>query len=258
MANNIQVKVMDKVLHVVLNRPEKKNALTQEMYIGLANAIKSGEENSNVKVILIYGNGDSFCAGNDVKEFQESDSRIDSENSPSIMYIKQLMKAQKPIIAAVKGYVIGGGFTMLLHYDLVYAAKDTKFQLPFVKLALTPEFGSSFNLPFLVGRHRAAEILYFGDFITAEEACKMGIVNEVFEKDELMNKVLDKVRQLTEKPLVALKNIKNLLKKYPNSILEKTIPGEMDVFFERMKSPEAQEAFNAYFEKRKPDFSKFE
>ena len=86
----------------------------------------------------------------------------------------------------------------------------------------------------------------------------MGIVNEVFEKDELMDKVLDKVRQLTEKPLVALKNIKNLLKKYPNSILEKTIPGEMEIFFERMKSPEAQEAFNAYFEKRKPDFSKFE
>lgn len=257
MTEQILTKIEDKVLHIILNRPEKKNALTRAMYRGLADSIEKAENDKNVRVILIYGNGDSFCAGNDLKDFQDVNYFANSEERPSATLTNWIMKAKKPIIAAVHGYAIGVGTTMLLHCDLLYASEDAKFQFPFTNLGLVPEFGSTFNLPELVGKFRAAELFFFGDFFTAKEAHKIGMVNKVFLKEELIEKVNAIAELLAKKPPVALSSTKELIKKYHKGILEKLMPEEGAEFVRRQISPEAQEAFSAFFESRKRNFSKF-
>ena len=257
MTSQILTKIENQVIHIILNRPEKKNALTRAMYAALANAIKQGEKDKNVRVILIYGYGDSFCAGNDLKDFQNIDHFKTSEERPTSNLKQELMNAKKPIIGAIQGYAIGVGSTMLLLFDLLYAAPDAKFQFPFTQLGLIPEFGSSFNLPELVGKFRASELLFFGDFFTGEEAHFIGMVNKVFVKEELIEKVTMIAEQLAEKPPTALRATKKLIKKYYKSILEKSMSNEDVEFVKRQVSPEAQEAFTAFFERRKPDFKKF-
>ena len=257
-SDQILTKIENKVIHIILNRPEKKNALTRAMYAGIVNGIEQGEQDKNVRVILIYSNGDSFCAGNDLKDFQNTDLFKSSEERPSGNLMLDLLNAKKPIIGAIQGYAIGVGSTMLLHFDLLYAAPDAKFQFPFTKLGLVPEFGSSFNLPELVGKFRAAELLFFGDFLTGEEAHKIGMVNKLFVKEELIGKATKIAEQLAEKPPTALRSTKELIRKYHKGILEKIMSEELAEFMRRQVSPEAQEAFKAFFERRKPDFSKFE
>ncbi|HDZ17614.1 hypothetical protein LCGC14_1540740 [marine sediment metagenome] len=254
-SEQILTKIENKVIHIILNRPEKKNALTRDMYAGLANAIEQGEKDINVRVILIYSNGDSFCAGNDLKDFQKIQT---SEERPSGRFMQVLMNAKKPVIGAIQGYAVGIGSTMLLHFDLLYAAPDAKLQFPFTKLGLVPEFGSTFNLPELIGKFRAAELLFFGDFFTGEEGHKIGMVNKLFVKEELIEKAKKIAEQLAERPPTALRSTKEFVKKYHKSILEKVIPEERAEFARRLVSPEAQEAFKAFFDHRKPDFSKFE
>lgn len=254
--DQILTKIENKVLHIILNRPEKKNALKKAMYAGLASAIEKGERDKNVMVIFLYGNGDYFCAGNDLKDFQ--DLEWGSRQRPSGALTQWLLKAKKPLIVAIHGYAIGVGATMLLHFDLIYAAKDAKFQFPFVNLGLVPEFGSSFNLPQIIGYQRAAELFFFGNFFTGEEAYKLGIVNKVFEEDELIEKVTEISGLLAEKPPMALRSAKALIKKHFLKNLNKLMPPEGKEFLRRQMSPEAQEAFTAFFERRKPDFSKLE
>jgi len=257
-SDQILTKIENKVIHIILNRPEKKNALTRAMYTGLANAVEQGEKDKNVRVMLIYSNGDSFCAGNDLRDFQKTDRIKSSEERSTPNFMRALINAKKPILGAIQGYAIGIGSTMLLHFDLLYAAPDAKFQFPFTKLGLVPEFGSTFNLPELIGKFRAAELLFFGDFFTGEEAHKMGMVNKLFEKEELIEKATKIAEQLVERPPTALRSTKELIKKYHKSILEKLMPEEMAEFVRRQVSQEAQEAFKAFFEHRKPNFSKFE
>ena len=168
-----------------------------------------------------------------------------------------ILSAKKPIIAAIHGYAIGVGVTMLLHFDLVYASSSCRFQFPFVNLGLVPEIGSTFNLPALIGYQRAAELFFFGDWFTAEEAEKMGMINRTFSETELIDKVVVLAETLAEKPPTALRKTKELIKKYYSGRLAKLMPEEMVEFSRRQKSPEAQEAFSAFFEHRKPDYSKF-
>ena len=258
MTEQIKTKIENRVLHIILNRPEKKNAITRVMYGGLAEALEKGENDKQVRVILVYGNGENFCAGNDLKDFQNLDYFKPSEGSSSEGFMQWMLKAKKPLIASVHGYAIGIGATMLLHFDLLYAAEDAKLQFPFTNLGLVPEFGSSFNLPELVGKFRATELFFFGDFFTGLEAHKMGIINKVFPKEELFDKVKAIAELLAEKAPTALKSTKALIKKHHRGILEKYMPEEGAEFRRRQKSPEAQEAFTAFFGRRKPDFSKFD
>jgi len=212
----------------------------------MADAFVEAENNKNIRVILIYGNGDSFCAGNDLKDFHDIDYFSSTEEQSSVYFMSCLMKSKKPIIAAVHGYAIGIGTTLLLQCDLLYAAEDAKFQFPFTNLGLVPEFGSTFNLPELVGKFRAAELLFFGDFFTAEEAHEMGMVNKVFPKNELIDKAITIAEQLAERPPIALRSTKELMKKYHKGILEKLMPEEGAEFVRRQVSSEAQEAFAAF------------
>ena len=256
MSEQITTKSKNGVFHITFNRPEKRNALTRAMYSGLAEGIDKAEKDPNIRVILIYGNGKCFCAGNDLKDFQDLEWGT-SPKRTTLNWTDLILTAKKPIIAAVHGYSIGVGVTMLLHFDLIYAGAGCRFQFPFVNLGLVPEFGSTFNLPELIGYQRAAELFFFGDWFTADEAEKMGMVNKIFPENELINQVTLLAEKLAEKPPRALRKTKELLKKHYLGALAKLMPEEGAEFFRRQKSPEAQEAFKAFFEGRKPDFSKF-
>jgi enoyl-CoA hydratase/carnithine racemase len=256
MSDQIITKSENGVFYIIFNRSEKRNALTRVMYAGIAEGIEIAENDPKIRVILIYGNGKCFSAGNDLKDFQDLDWGT-STSRTATSWTEMILKAKKPIIAAVHGYAIGVGVTMLLHFDLVYAGTGCRFQFPFVNLGLVPEFGSTFNLPGQVGLQRAAELFFFGDWFTAEEAEKMGMINKVFPEDRLIDEVVSLAEKLAEKPPEALRKTKELIKKYHRGILSELMPEEGAEFFRRQKSPEAQEAFSAFFERRKPDFSKF-
>jgi len=255
MNDQILFKSENGVLHIIFNRAEKRNALTRVMYAGIAEGIEMAEKDPKIRVILIYGNGKCFCAGNDLKDFQDLD--WSSGTRPSRSWTEWILTAKKPILAAVHGYAIGVGVTMLLQFDLIYAAKGCRFQFPFVSLGLVPEFGSSYRLPELIGYQRAAELFFFGDWFSAEEANKIGIVNKIYPENELIETVTRLAETLAEKPPEALRKTKELIKKRYIENLDELMPEEGAEFVRRQRSPEAQEAFKAFFEKRKPDFSKF-
>ena len=258
MKDQIISKLENNVLHIILNRPLKKNAITENMYQNFSLALNEGEVNSEVKIFLVYGNGDCFSSGKDVKDFQDINYFAEAGENPSSDFMKAIISAKKPIIGAVHGYAVGIGATMLLHFDLLYAATGTKFRFPFTNLGLVPEFGSTLLLPSVIGKFKASEMFLLADFFTVEEAYKMGLINKVFPKECFLEEAILIAESLAKKPNIALIKTKELLKKNYRSIILNRISEEGIEFAERQTSPEAQEAFKAFFEKRKPDFTKFD
>ncbi|TFG26298.1 MAG: enoyl-CoA hydratase [Promethearchaeota archaeon] len=255
MSEYILTESMNNVLRIEINRPKTKNAITRDMYSAMADAIKQGEKDPSVRVIILHGQKDYFTAGNDIKDFQNFPPS--SETNPVSEFMTAITNAKKPLIAAVSGYAIGIGTTMLFHFDLVYAGNNAKFQLPFINLGLCPEFGSTFLLPRLAGPHRAKELFYFGDFFNAQDAYEIGLVNKIFSEQKLLQNVIILSKRLAEKPPASLRLTKALIKQNISVKLEDIITEEGLHFAERLKSPEAKEAFTAFYERRKPDFSKF-
>jgi enoyl-CoA hydratase/carnithine racemase len=254
MAEHIVVSVENRVLTVRLDRLEKKNALTRGMYLGMIEALKQADADPNVRVVLITGTEACFTAGNDLVDFANAKP---GETSPAILYLQTLAAAQKPVIAAVGGVAVGIGTTMLLHCDLVYAASDARFQLPFVNLGLCPEAGSSTLLPALMGHRKAAELLYFGEPFTAGTAHELGIVNTVLASNELLTMAKEKARQLAEKPPAALRITKALLKRGSANAIAEAMAKETEQFAALLQGPEAKEAMMAFMQRRKADFSQF-
>jgi enoyl-CoA hydratase/carnithine racemase len=254
MAELISVTIQDHILSIRMQRPEKKNALTREMYLNMNQALQQADADASVRVILITGTQDCFTAGNDLVDFANARP---GEASPAILYLQTLAAAKKPIVAAVSGFAVGIGTTMLLHCDLVYADSTARFQLPFVNLGLCPEAGSSVILPALMGQRRAAELLYLGEPFNAEKARALGIVNEVVAENTVLDTALAKARQLAEKPPSALRTTKMLLKHATASSIADAMARETQQFASLLQGPEAREAMGAFLERRKPDFSKF-
>jgi enoyl-CoA hydratase/carnithine racemase len=254
MAEHIVVSIQDRILSIRLDRPEKKNALTRGMYLGMIEALAQAENDSAVRVVLITGTQDCFTAGNDLMDFANAKP---GETSPAIVYLQTLAAAQKPVVAAVAGVAVGIGTTMLLHCDLVYAAPDGRFQLPFVNLGLCPEAGSSVMLPELMGHRRAAELLLFGEPFSSEKALELGIINAVYPGGELLEAATAKARQLAEKPPSALRTTKALLKGSAAGAVAEAMARETEKFAALLQGPEAREAMMAFMQRRKPDFSKF-
>jgi enoyl-CoA hydratase/carnithine racemase len=254
MAEHIVVSIQDRILSIRLDRPEKKNALTRGMYLGMIEALEQAENDSAVRVVLITGTQDCFTAGNDLMDFANAKP---GETSPAIVYLQTLAAAQKPVVAAVAGVAVGIGTTMLLHCDLVYAAPDGRFQLPFVNLGLCPEAGSSVMLPELMGHRRAAELLLFGEPFSSEKALELGIINAVYPGGELLEAATAKARQLAEKPPSALRTTKALLKGSAAGAAAEAMARETEKFAALLQGPEAREAMMAFMQRRKPDFSKF-
>jgi len=255
MADQIDFHVADGVAHIVINRPEKKNALTAAMYAALGGAFQEAESAKSVRVTLISGTNDCFTAGNDLQDFMNAPPTDDS--SPTVRFLKTVHTAKKPIVAAVAGPAVGIGTTLLFHCDLIYADPKTRFQLPFVNLGLCPEFGSSFLLPQFVGHARAAELLLLGETFSAETALELGLINALTSEGQVIPTATEKAKQLAQRPAAALLLTKQLLKKANSPVVAQTIDEELVEFGKRLKSPEAAEAFRAFFERRKPDFSKF-
>jgi len=252
MSEHISVSIQDRILALRMQRPEKKNALTREMYLGMNDALKQADADANVRVVLITGTEDCFTAGNDLVDFANAKP---GETSPAILYLQTLAATKKPVLAAVSGVAVGIGTTMLLHCDLVYAGSTARFQLPFVNLGLCPEAGSSMILPGLVGQRKAAELLFFGDPFSADTARELGIVNEVVE--DAAAAAMAKANQLAEKPPSALRTTKALLKHAMSPAIADAMARETQQFAALLQGLEAKEAMMAFMQRRKPDFSKF-
>jgi enoyl-CoA hydratase/carnithine racemase len=243
-------------LRIEIHRPEKKNALTLAMYSALAQAIQHAEADAATRVILLHGSQDCFTSGNDLKDFLEFP--IKDESSPAFQFIKAISVAEKPIVAAVNGPAMGIGSTMLFHCDLVYAGPNARFQMPFVNLGLNPEAGSSLLLPRLAGYQRAAEILLLGEPFSAEKAREIGLVNGILPDAELIPFATAQAEKLAKKPFASVLLTKALLKKSDKQEVQEILSEEIRHIAERLNSPEAKEAFAAFLERRKPDFSPFQ
>lgn len=245
-----------RVRTIVINRPEKKNALTLAMYRRLTEELESASEDSAVRVVVVTGVGGIFTSGNDLADFQTV--RVDGENAPVFRFLEALPNFSKPLIAAVNGLAVGIGTTMLLHCDLVYASSEAVFSVPFARLGLTPEAGSSLLLPYVVGRQLATEWLMFGEPFDAQRAKAAGLVNEILAPDDLTTRVAERAATLAALPPTAIRQTKSLIQQnFPGSLRE-VMKREGEVFRDGLESPEAAEAFAAFFEKRPPDFSQFE
>ena len=244
----------DGVLRVELNRPDRKNAMTGPMYTRLAEILDEADKNEAVRAVLWHGAGDAFTAGNDIEDFQKNPPQ--SSDSPQARLTEALIAFGKPLVAAVHGVAIGGGTTMLTHCDFVYAAENTRFQIPFINLALTPEFGSSFSIPARAGHLRAAELFMLGEPFTAAHAADLGLVTRVVPDADVLATAATTARKLAAKPGGALRAHKRLLKLASIEPLRAAVSAEGLEFAQRVVSAEAKEAFSAFLEKRPPDFAK--
>lgn len=254
-SGSIQYEVRDHVAHLSINRPDKRNALTTPMYLQLTAFLSEAEHDSNVRVILFRGEGGHFSAGNDLADFLNQPP-IDAD-SPVMKFLFAVAGAHKPMVAAVEGVAVGIGTTLLLHCDLSYAARDAKFSLPFVNLGLVPEAASSLLLPHLCGHARAAELLLLGEPFTADTAKDCGIITGITGVGEALACAEQAARKLAQKPPAALRASKALLKRHLRGAISDTLLVEAAEFRQRLQSPEAKEAFQAFLEKRAPDFSRF-
>ena len=255
MSAAVRLELADGVFHIQMARPEKKNALTAEMYRCMADALADADSDPAVRVILISGAGGNFTAGNDLADFLATPPM--DESAPVYRFIEGFSRLEKPFVAAVEGVAIGVGTTMLLHCDLVYAGSSARFALPFANLGLTPEAASSLLLPLRTGHARAAEMLMLGEVFSAQTAFEVGIANAVLPDAQVLDHAIERCRKLTTQPAASLRLTKQLMKRAQNALIQETMNTEAGVFRERLVSPEAKEAFAAFFEKRKPDFSSF-
>ncbi|MEX2475666.1 enoyl-CoA hydratase [Marinobacter sp.] len=245
------------VLVVRINRPDRKNALTHAMYTALGDAVEQAHADADIRCVLFTGNDECFTAGNDLSDFAAG-LPGDFEETPVGRFLFLLACANKPVVAAVNGPAVGIGTTMLLHCDLVFAGNNTRFQMPFANLGLCPEGGSSLLLPTWLGRVRAAELLMLGSAFTAEDADRLGLINRICDPADTETTALDACHKLAAQAPAAIRATKELLNRPTREQLKDTMLAEGEQFAERLKSPEAAEAFKAFMEKRKPDFSKFD
>ena len=242
------------ILSIQLNRPGKKNAMTMSMYVTLADLLNDAAKDEGIRAVLWHGAGDSFCAGNDVEDFLKNPPG--PGESPQARLMNAFINFDKPLIAGVQGAAIGGGTTMLTHCDFVYAGESAKFQMPFVTLGLVPEFGSSYSVPMRIGHVRAAELLLLGLPFDARRAAELGLVTRVVPDEELLATATETAQKLAEKPAGALQACKRLMKQFSREQIEQAMKVEMEEFALRVRSAEAREAFAAFLEKRRPDFTR--
>jgi enoyl-CoA hydratase/carnithine racemase len=239
----------ESVLRVQLNRPMKKNAMTSRMYATLADVFNNAAKDESTRVVLWSGAGDSFSAGNDIEDFLENPPG--PGDSPQARLMNALVDFDKPLIAAVHGAAIGGGTTMLTHCDLVYAGESAKFQMPFINLAVVPEFGSSWSIPARIGHVRAAELILLGVPFDAERAAQLGFVTQVVADQNLMTTATEAARKLAAKPARALQASKQLMKRPFRVQIKAAMEAENQEFSVLVRSEEARATLGAFREKHR-------
>lgn len=231
---------------LTFNRPEKMNALTREMYAGLANGLNEAAGDFGVRAVVISSEGDHFTAGNDIADFMSNPPT--NQDSDVARFLGALLEFPKPLIAAVKGNAVGVGTTMLLHCDIVIAAPSAKFSMPFASLGLVPEAGSSYLFPQLVGYQRAAKIFMTGESFSAESALEMGLVASI--SADPTHEALRIGEQLSQQPPQAMINTKALLKASKHDAVAAVMKAEFEIFSLALQSEEAMEAFMKFMAKK--------
>jgi enoyl-CoA hydratase/carnithine racemase len=251
---DIETTIENKVLTIKFNRAHKKNSITSEMYQLLADALADSNVNPEVRAVVIQGSEEVFSAGNDLADFMERPPT--DPDAPVFKFLHEISSTVKPVLAAVSGVAVGIGTTLLVHCDLVYAADNAKFSLPFAQLGLCPEAASSLLLPRICGHQRAAEKLLLGEFFDAKEAMDIGLVNQILPATELHQFVAAQAAKIAALPAESMCITKKLMKATSAIEIANQIKIENENFREMLKGPAAKEAMSAFFEKRKPDFSK--
>jgi enoyl-CoA hydratase/carnithine racemase len=243
------------IASIEIARPDKKNAITIAMYQEMADALWDAQDARDVRAVLIHGAPDIFTSGNDLTDFMMRPPS--GTDSPVFQFMKALKDAEKPVVAAVAGAAVGIGTTLLLHCDLVYAADNAKFSMPFASLGLCAEFASSLLVPANAGYARAAEKLLLSEPFDVQEAIEMGIVNRALPPDELLAYAHGRAERFNLLPPDAVRTTKRLMRAGQKQLIEQTIAAEGKEFARLLISDQAKEAFAAFFERRKPDFAKF-
>ena len=251
----IKTATLNGVATIEIARPEKKNAITMAMYTAMAQALIAAKADPAVRSVLITGQPGIFTSGNDIDDFMQRPP--DSTESPAFVFMKALIGCDKPVIAAVTGAAIGIGTTLLLHCDFVYVSDEARLAMPFVSLGLVPEFGSSLIVPLLMGHARASEKLLLGEPFTGADAVECGIANAVLPASEVMNHARRVAERFNALPPGAVRETKTLMRRARAQSTLETIAAEAELFAKCLRSPEAKEAFSAFFQKRKPDFTQF-
>ena len=257
MADHVLIEKSAGVLTLTLNRPEKKNALTREMYRALGEAIDGAEHDKDVRCVLIQANGDMFTAGNDISDFaavNAGEGRATEAREGGNPLLAALGRAKTPLVAAVNGRAVGVGVTMLLHCDLVFIAEDALLTTPFVNLALVPEAASSILLPARIGHVRAFSMFVLGEAVSGKTAAEWGIANMALPAGEVQVRARAAAEAIAAKPASAVVITKQLMRDAERYLAR--IQEEGGHFTAQLKTPEAKEAFAAFAEKRAPDFSK--
>ena len=238
------------VMEIAFNRPQKKNALTAGMYLAAAQALRDAEKDDAVRAVLFRGEGDSFCAGNDLEDFA-ANPPVDPD-APVFQFLDTASRAGKPYVAAVHGSAVGIGTTLLLHCELVYAAQDTRFALPFTRLGLVPEFASSYLLPLFAGYHRAAELLLLGEPFDAAKADAAGFITRVLPAGEVLNAAREAARSLAALPAKSVQRTKALMRGAHAAAVQSRMKAEIDEFRPMLSEPAARAALERFLSRRKP------
>jgi enoyl-CoA hydratase/carnithine racemase len=245
------------VMTLTINRVDKKNSINAAMYQAMADALTAATADAAVRVVVIQGHETIFSAGNDIADFLKAPPTTNeaTQDTPVFRFLYGISSFAKPIVAAVCGPAVGIGTTLLLHCDLVYAGDNAAFSMPFVNLGLCPEAASSLLVPQLMGYHRAAEALLLGEPFSAETALEIGLVNRIVPPSEASALAHQQARKLAAKPLSSVMETKRLMKKTNASDVAERIGYESASFGRMLQEPAAKEAFTAFMQKRKPDFT---
>ncbi len=244
----IKIQIEEGVAQITLSRPARKNALDAASFKGIMTAFNDADQNPEVSVVLLSGEGGNFCSGMDLG------ANFDEGSAPYERCAEAILKFEKPIVAAVDGIAIGGGATISFHCDVVYVGESLRMRLPFVNLGLVPEFASSYTLQANIGYRRAAELMFTAEWIDATKAVEVGIATAVYPDAELHAKALGKAREIAQWPVSALKATKQCLKAPHAAALQAALKLESEKMSQQIGSPENVEAITAFLQKRKPDF----
>jgi enoyl-CoA hydratase/carnithine racemase len=250
MTDHVIIKDEGAIRTIRMNRPDKKNALTAEMYVAMAGAIETAGGASPIRAILIMGVPGAFSAGNDLGDFMKAAMGGEGLGDSVLNFLYALARCERPLVAGVQGVAVGIGTTMMLHCDYAVAASDARFSTPFIALGLVPEAASSLIGPRLMGQRRAFELLVMGKPLSGEEAKAAGLVNQVVPADQVDAEAMKAAQAIAALPPEGVAISRRLMKGEPGEII-KRIDEEAAQFKLRLGSPEARQAFEAFLSRKK-------